>query len=243
MARIVVVVPIYKPTLDPLEQFSLDNSLATLAGVPVVFLAPQDLDTRYYQDRYQGRFQLFERSWFSSVYNYNRLLVSEFFYTMFLDYEFMLVLQPDAYVFRNDLPLWVERPFDYIGAPWREGYELLVNLDHFTGDRGKQIRVYVGNGGLSLRRNRKCLDLIREFPEAATMFVRSGSNEDLFFSIMGALSKDFIIPNEITASLFATELNARYYYQVNGNRLPMGTHAWWRWDREFWKTHMPPLPE
>ena len=242
MTNLVCLVPIYKANLEPLEQFSLDHSLTTLAGVPLLFIAPEGLDTSFYSERYGGKVRFFDPHCFSSVHNYSRLLMSESFYNSFLNYEFMLILQPDVFVFRNDLAYWVERPFDYIGAPWPDGFELRVNLGKFDGPLGKLVKAQVGNGGFSLRRTQKCLNLIREFPEAATVFTKTGSNEDLFFSVMGSLSNDFVIPNEITASCFATELKPEYYYQVNNGRLPMGTHAWWRCNLEFWKRHLPPLP-
>jgi hypothetical protein len=31
------------------------------------------------------------------------------------------------------------------------------------------------------------------------------------------------------------ELKPSYYYAVNGKKLPMGSHAWWKYEPEFWK--------
>lgn len=52
---------------------------------------------------------------------------------------------------------------------------------------------------------------------------------------MGALSADFVIPNEITASRFSLELKPSYYFAVNGGKLPMAGHAWWKYEPQFWQ--------
>jgi hypothetical protein len=242
-ASVVVVVPIYKATLDAFETFSLAHSLAVLAGRTVCFVGPEGLDTSYYQTAYPAiPFHSFAPDYFASIPGYNRLLLSHAFHAPFLQHEFMLVLQTDAVILRDELDYWCAQPFDYVGAPWPQQYELFVELDRFVNGNGKHMKVSVGNGGLSLRRIGKCLALLEEFPDATRVFEHTGSSEDLFYSVMGALSNDFLIPNEITASRFSMELNPSYYYTVNGGRLPMGGHAWWKYEPEFWRPHLPGMP-
>ena len=243
MSDVAIVIPIYKPGLDDLEYFSLDYSLSNLQARNIVFIGPEKLDRRLYSERYPGLpFIGFEDASFSSIQGYNRLLLSTAFYERFPEYEFMLILQTDAIVLRDELSYWCNQPFDYIGAPWPDGYELFVNLGLFEGDYGKRVKIGVGNGGLSLRRVRKCISLLEEFDIAISVFTRAGSSEDLFFSVMGALSGDFIIPNEITASRFSLELKPSYYFKVNGGKLPMGGHAWWKHEPEFWRNLLCGVP-
>lgn len=244
MKKVIVLVPIYKARLDPLEQYSVDKSFSVLDGREVCFIGPRGLDLHYYQERYPGvRFLEYDPSCFASIPGYNRLLLNAAFYRQFADYEFMLILQTDALLLRDELDLWCAQPFDYVGAPWPDGYELFVNAGPFEGQNGKRVKVFVGNGGLSLRRVRKCLSLIEEFSgDVMMIFDRTGSSEDLFFSFMGALSGDFIIPNEITASRFSLELKPSHYVAVNGGKLPMGGHAWWKHETEFWRGLLPDLP-
>jgi hypothetical protein len=241
--KVAVLIPIYQATLSPLETYSLDLSLSSLQGREFFFIGPEGLDFTYYAHRYPGiDFVSFEKSYFQSIAGYNRLLLNVDFYQKFINYEFMLILQTDAIVLKDDLMAWAAKPFDYIGAPWPDGNELFVNLGRFQGELGRHIKVHVGNGGLSLRRNRKCIALLNEFSDATSVFLKTGSSEDLFFSYMGALSQDFVMPNEITASLFALELKPAYYYEVNGRIPPMGGHAWWKYDVGFWKQFLPPSP-
>lgn len=239
MKKLAVLVPVYRGELDPLERYSLDYSLSILTGRDIRFIGPKNLDNGYYAEHYSAiPFQSFEAPSFASIPEYNRLLLNKVFYDHYLAYEFILILQTDAIILRDDLDFWCGQPFDYVGAPWPDGYELFVNAGLFEGDYGKSVKVGVGNGGLSLRRVRKCIALLEEFPIAVDVFDRSGSNEDLFFSVMGSLSSDFIVPNEITASRFALELKPSFYFHVNGGRAPMGGHAWWKYEPEFWQAQI-----
>lgn len=238
MRNIVILVPIYKNNLDPLESYSLDRSLSVLSGREILFIGSEKLDRQYYSEHYPTiPFAAYDVLYFASVIGYNQLLLSPEFYSGYTAYEFILILQTDAVILKDELDFWCTQPFDYIGAPWPDGYELFVNAGKFEGEYGKRVKVYVGNGGLSLRRTGKCLSLLEEFDAIVDVFNRTGSSEDLFFSVMGALSGDFIIPNEIIASRFSLELKPSYYYAINGNRLPMGGHAWWKYEPEFWRGH------
>lgn len=245
MEKVVTVIPIYKNTLDPLERYSLDHSLSVISPARVIFfIAPDTLDRSFYSERYPSiPFVLFDAKYFASIAGYNRLLLSSEFHEQFIAYEFLLLLQTDALILRDDLDFWCAQPFDYVGAPWPEGYELFVNAGRFEGANGKRVKVHVGNGGLSLRRISKCLSLLEEFSDIVKVFERTGSSEDLFYSVMGALSADFIVPNEITASRFSLELKPGYYFAVNGGHIPMGGHAWWKYDINFWKKFLPQSSE
>ena len=46
---------------------------------------------------------------------------------------------------------------------------------------------------------------------------------------------EFTIAPLDEALRFGFECVPRYCYELNGNRLPFGCHAWERYDREFWE--------
>jgi len=162
------------------------------------------------------------------------MLVREQFYTDTCRAEFVLIVQPDVYVFRDDLDRWLHSPFDYVGAPWPDGIEININAGKFAAVGGKRLRVHVGNGGFSLRRTSKCAALIREHGEIAEWFTKSGSNEDLFFAFMGMLSEDFILPNQMTAARFSWELKPEHYHELLGSKLPMGIHEYQKQRADLW---------
>lgn len=237
----VVLVPIYQPVLSAPEQFSLDHSLPLLAaqGRRVVFIGPQGLDLAYYHRRYPGvAFDGYPPVYFGSIRGYNLLLLDPAFYERYAAHEFLLILQTDAVLLRDDLDHWAGLPYDYVGAPWPQGVTVKVQLDRFEGGNARTVRALVGNGGLSLRRVRACQALLHEFPQAAEHFRRSGSSEDLYFAVMGQLSAHFVLPNERVASLFAWELAPEHYHAVNGVP-PMGGHAWQKYNPDFWARFLP----
>lgn len=237
-----IVIPIHKTELTNNELFSIQHSLSTLSNWPSCFIVPESLPISGLHTHFrQTSVVRFPDSYFKSTEDYSRLLIQEHFYKKFLSFEFILILQPDAIIFRDELGYWCEQPYDYIGAPWYNGYEFSVNLDQFCGNRGRVVRMHVGNGGLSLRRTQSCINLIKEFPESNQYFHKTGSNEDFFFGLLGALSNNFEIPNEVTASRFSMEHQPEYYYNINGSQLPMGAHGWSSLAPEFWLRHLPEL--
>lgn len=240
---VVVAVPIYNVSLSDLEQFSLDQTFKILKDREIMFFCPDGLDITYYRGRYPtAKYVYFKKDYFVSVYDYSRLLLTKPFYEAFSNVEFLLIVQPDVYIFRDDLDYWTTQPFDYIGAPWPHGMQLNLKLGRYLRIGGKAVISYVGNGGFSLRRVQKCIDLIEEFPDVIDTFFKSGSNEDLFYSIVGQLSTSFILPNQIIASKFAIEVEPEHYYEISGELSPMGVHAFEKYAPEFWRARIGDWP-
>lgn len=239
-----IVIPIYKSDLNAEELFSVDRTFQVLSSHPLTFFAPAGLDVSFYAERYPiAKFKFFEKKYFASIQDYSRLLVQLEFYDAFADKEFLLIVQPDVYIFRDDLAQWLNSPYDYVAAPWPNGLSLNIKFGKFLmGGEGRTYTTYVGNGGFSLRRISKCKSLIEEHKDVAGWFMQSGSAEDLFFSFMGALSVDFNIPNQIKASLFSMEVGPEYFCHLNGGQLPMGAHAYAQYSQNFWQSHIQSQP-
>jgi hypothetical protein len=95
---------------------------------------------------------------------YSRYMTTK---SMIYDYltETFLVFQTDSMIFPENKDLIHDYlDYDYVGAPWRI-------CNHYP----TEICDFIGNGGFSLRRKSKMLEII----EHATW---QGENEDLFFS-------------------------------------------------------------
>lgn len=238
---VVVVVPVHSARPSALERFSLQVSCSRLRpDRRVTLIGPEGLDLSAYRaviPHFEWR--PFAAGCFASVQAYSRLLLTPAFYRAFDGHPYMLLLQPDALLLRDELDDWTARPFDYVGAPWPTPVELLVNLDRHQGDKGHRVRATSGNGGLSLRRSQACIDLLEEFPQAYDYFQRSGSSEDLFFAVLGSVSSRFVLPNDMTAARFSLEMEPRRYHAIQG-QAPMGGHAWWKYDPDYWIEHLGP---
>lgn len=232
---IIIIIPIYKTKLDNFELFSLLVSFDKLKYREMRFIYPEGLNIDYYKINFKNsQFHSFASKYFENIAGYNNLLLSPDFYQEFNDFNYLLILQTDAIVLEDTLNDWLKMNIDYVGAPWPNGIELEINIDNFKGSNSKITKSHVGNGGLSLRRINGCIELLQYFSEAREYFLISKSSEDIFFSLLGMLSTNFTIPNEIKASQFSMELNPNFYYSVNGNKCPLGAHAWWKYDINFW---------
>ncbi len=237
--RLAVVIPIYRDRFQPLEEFGIDYSLARLVGRKLFFAAPATLDLSYYAERYSHVSVVrFGEMFFENVAAYSELLLNFQFYQRFDQFEFTLILQPDAIIFRDDLDYWTGRPYDYVGAPWPTPMTLRINTRPFSDELARTVSTHVANGGLSLRRNDACVKLLLEYQGAKDLWVRKKMHEDLFFGCMGALSKHFVLPTEMVCSMFSIDQSPEYYHALNGGILPMGAHAWWSRSPEFWKPHV-----
>ena len=234
MKKAITIIPIYKKKLSPLEEYSLKYSLKFIDNKNSVFICPFDLDKAYYFKNFpEVLFHEYNNCFFESIRDYNRLMLSKDFYSNYLSFDYILILQTDAIILKNELDKWINLNYDYIGAPWPEKFKLLLSYDAFN-KKNYMVEASVGNGGFSLRSVKGVIRLIDEFPEAIDFFKETGSSEDLFFATYGLGSKYFNTPNEIIASLFSLELQPQKYFELNGNQLPFGGHAWWKYDINFW---------
>ena len=150
-----IVIPIYKDKLSEYEITSLKQCCAILGKYSIIFITHEKLDCSVYNSICDGnnvsyRYEYFKKKYFSSISSYNALLLSKSFYTRFIDYEYMLIYQLDAYVFKDELEYWCKKGYDYIGAPWLKLNSLMTTPEFYTPPT-------VGNGGFSLRNINKII--------------------------------------------------------------------------------------
>lgn len=265
---VAVVIPVYKSNLSNAELLSIKQCIKVLSNYPIIFCGPYSLDISVYRSLFtdQERFaeQRFEDHFFTDIKGYNRLMLNVRFYQRFNRFEYILIYQPDAYVFRDELKYWCETGYDYIGAPWFEDWDRSGPQSAFYG---------VGNGGFSLRKVKSHIKVLRSFlylapanvlikkfltekPSLAglkclllnlsiknntfSLFNDYNDNEDIFWGMVAAKRFDYFkTPSMQTASRFSMELNVERLYKLNDNKLPFGCHAWAKYETAFWKKFIP----
>lgn len=232
-----IVIPIYKNKLNSDEVFSLKNSLKHLNNYNIYWLTHKNIDINYYIENFElNNFKFFDPIYFDSISGYNKLLTSIKFYEAFLNYQYILILQTDAIVLKPELDYWLNENYDYIGAPWPKGYSYNFLIKDISITEGINCTTFVGNGGLSLRNTKSCINLLNEFADIASDWQNIGHAEDLFYSFMGTISNHFKLPNIMKAANFAHDIDPKYLYALNGNKLPFGAHAWEKYDRAHWES-------
>jgi hypothetical protein len=258
--EVCVVIPHYQEALARSEQASLDRCMAVLRSYPTVLVKPQGLAFRALLAAYPTlRAESFPDQSFASVYEYNRLMLSDDFYARFASYRYILIYQLDAFVFSDQLAAWCRRGYDYIGAPWlppelpaeslkdRLAASLLrylhrvVDESHFAsgGAHYLQYQYRTGNGGFSLRRVARMRDVLRKLESRVQRYRESSHptfNEDLFFSIEANRYWPVLkIPGWRRALQFSWELQPAMSQRYNHGVLPFGCHGWNKLHRDEWR--------
>jgi len=237
---VVIVIPIYQSVLSEAEKLSLRQCLKILGRYPVQVVKPQNLDISKLKEEFPSlEFISFDDSFFKGVDAYNKLLVSVDFYKTISAYEFMLIYQLDAYVFKDELSEWCKKGFDYIGAPslHQEKYNQLPAGSENIYAEALSANRFVLNGGLSLRKIPAFLRYLKIYNLFYPQWI---GNEDMLFSQEATRlipMKMFLkLPTWQQALYFAFEKSPAATYEITNHQLPFACHAWERYDPEFWKS-------
>ena len=249
--KVLITIPIYKEIPTEMELISLRRCFDVLNKYPIALFVPKDLNISYYIDLFPKlKIEYFDPKYFKSTNTYNQLMLSKTFYERFIDYEYILIYQPDAYVFKDELEYWCNKNYDYIGAPWvGEHLMKFFKTPQFTDELPKITKHkwfyklltgksgLVGNGGFSLRKTDSIIKVLEKHAEKAKTWSLA---EDNFFGMyIQAHEPDFKIPNVKTAAKFSIENSPEIVYKMIGEQLPFGCHNWYGMFSYFWKKHIP----
>lgn len=250
MELVTVVIPFYKKELSLLEQKALIQVNKVLSNYTITIIKPETLNLNHLLDEFPNfRFESFDDSFFRSIASYNRLMLSPVFYERFLNYNYILIYQLDAYVFKDDLLNWCNKEYDYIGAPWppKSIYRMffLKHLGSFirwykelNNKRSKQSLYYkIGNGGFSLRKVESHYKAAINYQDKINYYLEQPPshfyNEDVFWATE---IPEFIYPSSDEAVKFSFDKYPRYCLTINRGQLPFGCHAWYKKkNMKFWK--------
>jgi hypothetical protein len=224
---VAVVIPIYKKELNEFEQISLSQCSKILSNYPTFFVKTASLNADYVKEYYtEPNFEVFDDIYFGNVKAYNQLMIDPVFYQRFAEFEYILIYQLDAFVFRDDLKEWCKKGFDYIGAPDLSSIGL----------NKKTFRPVILNGGLSLRKVKSFTFFLNVFH---FLYPQWPANEDALFSIHFPRSYPLRpllrLPRWQQAMPFSFEMQPSDSYKLNNNQLPFGCHAWEKYDIDFWR--------
>lgn len=228
-----VVIPIYKERPNEIEQKAISNTINKMAGYDIYFMAPESLYRECYKI-YNVRYMTFRDKYFTGEGSYSKLLLRDEFYEAFQMYEYMLIVQTDAWILKkgDDLDGFIREGYDYIGAPWDEGiaaYPWAFKGISYVKKYMKERICYVGNGGLSLRNVKKTRLLLKEKKKYSLLW---NTGEDVFFAYHGQDNKcGFRIPPAELAGRFALEKNAEE--KISKGQIPFGVHGWHKYYPEL----------
>ena len=253
--KVAVVIPIYQEKLSDFEKIALEQCDKVLSNYRKVIIKPHKLTLPPETSTLSlSEVLSFEDDYFSDIQGYNRLMLSKELYGQFLDYEYILIYQLDAFVFRDELDMWCDKDIDYVGAPWirkkdfSSAFKALKSTPQYylytrfnIKKNGlpdpKQFYKKVGNGGLSLRRVKKFYDICISMHDQIHAYVSRNEhefNEDAFWSIEVNRKKKILnIPGYREGLKFSFELEPELALDLNQQVLPFGCHAWNKYV-DFW---------
>jgi hypothetical protein len=206
---------------------------------------------------------VFPRSCFTGLVSYSKLMLSLDFYARFAAYEYLLVCQLDVFVFADHLDYFISKGYDYIGAPWFESFDVATAESQITGvgNGGFSLRkvksfldiLYAmelfGSRPPTLQvlraAARHWIDVLRiakhEYHRRTRTYDAALPWETPMYEdgYWGLMAKQFFpwfrVATVADATAFAFEVNPQVLYALNKYQLPMATHAWEKYDPNFWK--------
>lgn len=239
--------------MTELESHSFLQCLKVLSAYDIYLVAPIGLDLSSYTVNSTIKAKRFDPSYFSGIAGYNRLMLSNFFYNSFIDYDYILIYQLDSWVFKDELSYWCKLGYDYVGAPWididvyrwlhiKNLYPTELKVVHRIGN-GRFLSK-VGNGGFSLRKVKSMMYNLNLFSYRSKTW---RAYEDSFFChYVSTFNIFFRTPSLNKALKFSFDANPASAYEANNFELPFGCHAFNRSDPPFygnnvlfWKDHIP----
>ncbi|MBR0393686.1 MAG: hypothetical protein IIX04_01090 [Alistipes sp.] len=243
MEKVKVVVPIYTERLEGRELLSFRHNAEVLRRYPMAIVAPEGLNVdAVVAEAPHCEVVRVTSEWLgrNGIAGYNRMMLSREFYALFEDCGYILICQPDAWIFRDELEQWCDKGFDYVGAPWpkRKIYDLPL-IKQFLWLRKKLLarperlmrQDYfnkVGNGGLSLRRIDSFIKACDHYHHIIEEFKQNRGtlwNEDWFWGLM---PKEFRYPTFEEALGFSFDVHPALCHKLAGGALPMGCHGWFK---------------
>lgn len=245
---IIIVIPIHRAELTPDEQVSVSQCTRILGDYAIRFVCPESV--KAVKGFEHIPVEHFDAGFFKSVADYNRLMLTQAFYERFALYDYILIHQTDAFVFRDELQEWVEKGYSYIGAPWilKAKYrtwwgKLILHLRSLRYLLRRQpfrpllLGDKIGNGGLSLRRTADFIRVCASEKEQIAAYLQKSEqwseyNEDAFW----ATRPSFTYPTTQEGLLFAFDVYPEECLEQTQHTLPFGCHGWNKENvNRFWK--------
>lgn len=263
--NICVVIPVHAATLTATEVISIKRCREILGSYDVYLVFPTGMNINIYQHYFpELRLQPVDRKWLSNIDEYNKMKRSLSFYNLFRQYQFMLTYELDAYIFSDAWNRANALHYDFIGAPWFNGYKDNSPKTHIIG---------TGNSGFSLRNIERCIMILKKrervkkawtrlkqlkldrvipltfllrLMDAEWKLIRTNYyfipfvdkeylHEDIFWCETVPKLLKFKIASVEDSLKFSFELQPSVLYKMNKHRLPLGCHAWFKYSPEFWK--------
>ena len=223
--EVAIIVPVYKEELNDFEKLSLAQLHKVLGNnYDVYLIGPEKMDICRYIAIYPHMVYIpMDPKWFESIHSYSQLCMQYSFYDRFSEYEYILLYQLDAWLFRDEIHDFCKLGYDFIGAPI------------FSDKCGWPDVPKVGNGGFSLRRIETFKDICNPDGDFLQYYNKKESElaktllkvdiEDKYFCLVVPMFYDINIAPVGIAERFSWDMNPDLTHDYLKKDFPMGVHA------------------
>lgn len=228
MKKCCIVIPVYEEYLTHTTEISINSVIVRYYNIFDIYIIHPDNLNIAYRDEFEKIYPKIEfkniSEWSeNNIKSYNSMCLSKSFYERFEEYEYMLLVQTDAYVFEQDLDYWLNLGYDYIGSPSyvqpfqaiKDTYDYVyIPLTDFGLDYNGEFVLY--NGGLSLRKIKSIIRVLDYIDEKGLNFKEKHICEDMVYSAIN-LFKDNILnlPDIPLSAAFSWDRTANYCVIMN----------------------------
>jgi len=264
----IILIIAHKESLSSSEKLSLKQCYKILAKHHIKLICPSGLNIEQYRNIISNiEVEFIDPKWHSSYAMFNLLKMNSLLYNKFEDYQYILFYELDAWVFKDELVSWCCKGFDYIGAPWFEGFHL-PQTNKLIG---------VGNGGFSIRNIKSSLRVLNRIHQLrrirkfwfksrvqsiwrfykmvsffkflfkiqsitdlnTLLFLNDSMQEDFYWTqLIAKTFSDYKVASIEEAVKFSFEVKPSLVFKMNNYQLPFGCHAWEKYEPDFWKEYI-----
>lgn len=210
MKKCCIVIVTHKETLDGKDEISFKRCLEVFGGKrDIKLILPDNITTTYYEE-YINVLEIVKvnNKWLSSLKEYNAMCCNQEFWNLFTDYEYVLIYQTDCWVFEDRLDYFMGLGYDWYGAPWPHHNDT------------------VGNGGLSLRKVSKMIEITSKYEFKWESIY--GAEDAWFCQNKGSELNICDLENACNFSM--ENITGRYLSKIK--TIPMGLHG--RFNVKYW---------
>jgi hypothetical protein len=250
------------------EKTSLKRTLDVFKEEDIFLIISESLDILNFQFELTQNlnFTIIPEVHFRDINSYSKLLMSSYFYSLFKKYKWMLICQLDTYIFRNELFYFTNRnDYFFIGAPvidsdlkdWPKRswvgngglslrridicFEISLKLENLKTELKVSPSSLIMSNSLFSSLLRMVMGKIHKVKFNKFLlryFLDYQVNEDIFWCLwVPSFYTKFKSSDINTAAKFSFEkFSSDMYNSIH--QLPMGCHAWEKYNPEFWEKHI-----
>lgn len=217
----------YNLNISQAEKHSLVNNLLLTKDYEHIFIGPEFVKNFYLRLCPKSKFITLPDKYFLSIRDYNRLMLSPWFYLLFKRFSHILICQLDVCIM-TEIKLNKLTKYDYVGAPC-------------TFNAGETQ--FVGNGGFSLRNVTSFTEALSKGFNAVEISLRKCNTFRnflhyflnkvglyQFYIALGYINEDFIVSSYLKKPLkkapLATAIRFCQDAVIDEAIIPSAYHGW-----------------